>query len=52
MSDRIIVLSMAPGRIKAVVDIPMELREPLPFQSREVPLFREYFLKVWKEIEE
>ncbi|HJV44510.1 MAG TPA: ABC transporter ATP-binding protein [Bacillota bacterium] len=50
MSDRIIVLSPNPGRIKTVIEMPDSIRKPLPFESREVPDFQTYFQLVWKEL--
>ncbi|MBP1930386.1 ABC transporter ATP-binding protein [Ammoniphilus resinae] len=50
MSDRIIILSPNPGRIKTVIEIPDVIRTPLPFASREVPEFQSYFQMVWKEL--
>lgn len=50
MSDRIVVLKSSPGQVAAIIDIPESLRNPLPFESREVPEFQSYFQKVWKEL--
>lgn len=50
MSDRIIVLSSGPGRIRSIIDIPESLRSLLPFKSREMPEFQSYFQFVWKEL--
>jgi NitT/TauT family transport system ATP-binding protein len=51
MSDRIIVLSPNPGKIKSIVDVPDSIRDPLPFYSREVPDFQSYFQYIWKELD-
>lgn len=50
MSDRIVLLTSSPGRIKSVIEIPESLRVPLPFESREKPEFQSYFQMVWKEL--
>jgi NitT/TauT family transport system ATP-binding protein len=50
MSDRIIILSPNPGKIKSIIVIPDVLRKPLPFDSREVPEFQTYFQQIWKEL--
>jgi NitT/TauT family transport system ATP-binding protein len=50
MSDRIVVLSPNPGRIKSIIDIPGSIRKPLPNARREVPDFNSYFQLVWKEL--
>lgn len=50
MSDRIIILSSGPGRIRSIIDIPESLRRSLPFHSREMPEFQSYFQMVWKEL--
>ncbi|GAB7388694.1 ABC transporter ATP-binding protein [Bacillaceae bacterium] len=52
MSDRIIVLTPHPGRMKTIVEMPRELREPLPLQSRSEPEFQLYFQTIWKELNE
>jgi len=50
MSDRIVVLRSSPGKVASIIEIPDSLRNPLPFESREVPEFQSYFQKVWKEL--
>ncbi len=52
MADRIIVMASSPGRIKNIIEIPVPLRDPLPFASRDVPHFQKYFQAIWKEMNE
>ena len=40
MSDRIVVLKSSPGKVATIIDIPDSLREPLPFDSRELQNFK------------
>lgn len=48
MSDRIIILSKRPAKVKQIMDI--ELNTFTPFQRREKPTFSKYFEKIWKEM--
>lgn len=50
MSDRVVVLTARPGRIKAVHDIP-ELSGLSPMERRDHPLFHRFFNDIWKELE-
>ena len=50
MSDRVIVLSARPGRLKRVID-QRELRGMTPMQRRDDPAFTHYFNLIWKEID-
>ena len=50
MSDRIIVLTKSPGRVKCNFNI--DFKEELsPFNKRNSPYFHEYFKKVWEELQ-
>lgn len=51
MSDQVILLDHHPGTIRAIWDIPEAIRQPLPFQAREVEGFQALFRKMWKELE-
>lgn len=51
MSDRIIILGKNPGYIKKTVDIPISIKESLPFQAREKPEFQTYFQMIWEELD-
>ncbi|MBO8172516.1 MAG: ABC transporter ATP-binding protein [Bacillaceae bacterium] len=48
MSDRILILTGRPGQIKSEIHIPSALRDPLPFYSRDLPEFQNYFQNIWK----
>ena len=50
MSDRIIVLSKRPGRIKNVHNINFNLQNKTPLTTRECPEFSNYFNILWKEL--
>lgn len=52
MSDRIVVFSTNPGRIKSSYEIPRELRELTPFHTRQHPTFPFLFQQIWKELEQ
>ena len=48
LSDRIIVLSSRPGKIKA--DISVDLGADTPAKKRDSPLYPALFEKIWKEV--
>jgi NitT/TauT family transport system ATP-binding protein len=52
MSDRIIIMQSNPGHIKKVLQLPKTLRNELPFSSRKIPEFQEYFQLIWREMNE
>ncbi|WP_078379308.1 ABC transporter ATP-binding protein [Sutcliffiella halmapala] len=52
MSDRIFLLKANPGRIAKTFNVPNELRESIPFEARQHPLFPSLFQKIWKELEQ
>ncbi|MEN5179325.1 ABC transporter ATP-binding protein [Comamonas testosteroni] len=54
MTDRVIVLSRRPGRIKSVhhMDFPSTGgKRPTPFEARGCPEFNDYFNVLWDEID-
>jgi NitT/TauT family transport system ATP-binding protein len=51
MSDRIIVLEPNPGKIRREFEVPLEIRQPLPFQAREYSGFHRLFRDVWQEFD-
>jgi NitT/TauT family transport system ATP-binding protein len=54
MTDRVIVLSRRPGRVKSEHRISFsgyENKRPTPFAARSLPEFNEYFKMLWKEID-
>ncbi|MBB6453393.1 NitT/TauT family transport system ATP-binding protein [Salirhabdus euzebyi] len=51
MSDRIILLDTAPGKIAKIFDVPKEIVELSPFDARQDPVYSEFFQTVWKELD-
>jgi NitT/TauT family transport system ATP-binding protein len=51
LSERIIVLTKRPSVIKNIHNIKITLNDKTPMKSREAPEFREYFNKIWKELD-
>ncbi len=51
MSDRIYLLTNRPGTVSQVFEVPKELRDLLPIDVRNHPLFNEWFQLIWKELE-
>jgi NitT/TauT family transport system ATP-binding protein len=50
MSDRIIVLSKRPGKIKSIYRIDFNIQNRTPLNCREHPDFSKYFNSLWKEL--
>ena len=50
LSDRVIVLTARPGRVKQIV--PIELARPRPFEIKHTNEFNAYVRQIWKLIEE
>lgn len=48
LSDRIVVLSSRPGKIKAIIAV--ELGSDVPHEKRDSPLYPALFEKIWKEV--
>jgi NitT/TauT family transport system ATP-binding protein len=51
MSDRVIVLSRRPGRVKADIKIMFAAGRLMPFATRKAPEFRHYFNRIWEELD-
>lgn len=51
MSDRIVILSRNPGKVKKEILVPEHIRETLPFHAREKAGFHDLFHQIWKELE-
>jgi NitT/TauT family transport system ATP-binding protein len=54
MSERVIVLSRRPGRVKsehAIRFTSSKGSRPAPFAARNAPEFNEYFNTLWRELE-
>ncbi|MFD2043222.1 ABC transporter ATP-binding protein [Ornithinibacillus salinisoli] len=50
MSDRIFVMNANPGTIAKTFDVPIEVRDEMPFTSRRHPKYQNLFDKVWEEL--
>ncbi|WP_425449261.1 sulfonate/nitrate/taurine transporter ATP-binding protein [Dethiothermospora halolimnae] len=53
MADKVIVLSNRPATIKDIIDIDLTCPggERTPMKCREAPEFKDYFNKIWKELD-
>lgn len=53
MTDRVVVLSRRPGRIKSehLMQFPSHGRRPTPFEVRGLPEFNTYFSTLWDELD-
>ncbi|WP_164668298.1 ABC transporter ATP-binding protein [Virgibacillus doumboii] len=50
MSDRIILMDANPGCIAKTFEVPLELRNEMPFLVRRHPKYQILFDKIWKEL--
>lgn len=51
LSDRVIVLSGRPARLKKIHNIELSVADRTPMKAREAPEFRAYFNTIWKELD-
>lgn len=51
LSDRVLVMSRRPGRIKAIHDIRLDCDRTDPVNAREAPGFGDYVARIWKQLE-
>ena len=51
MSDKIVVLTKRPGRVKSIYNIELTCSDNTPMKCREAPEFRHYFNDIWKELD-
>lgn len=51
MSDRVIILSNRPAKVKDIVTIDFEMENKDPLNCRESPKFSKYFDTIWKGLE-
>ena len=51
MSDRVVVLTKRPARVKKIYKIEFELEDRNPLTVRESPKFSKYFDSLWKELD-
>lgn len=52
ISDKVVVLTKRPSRVKIEEQIKFPNGNKTPFERRKEPEFREYFNKLWKELDE
>ncbi|MGE5575565.1 MAG: ABC transporter ATP-binding protein [Syntrophothermus sp.] len=52
LSDRVIVLSARPGRVKSEFYIHLSAGPPASIEARESPEFPQYFNRIWKELDQ
>ncbi|KRQ87241.1 Bicarbonate transport ATP-binding protein CmpD [Caloramator mitchellensis] len=51
LSDRVIVFSKRPAKIKNVHEIKFQIEDRTPLRVREAPEFKDYFNSIWKELD-
>ncbi len=51
LSDRVVVLSKRPAKIKAIHEIKFDMQNRTPINCRERPEFSKYFDTLWKELD-
>jgi len=51
MSDRVIILSNRPARVKDILKIDFEIENRTPINCRESPKFSKYFDTIWKGLD-
>jgi NitT/TauT family transport system ATP-binding protein len=52
MSDRVVVLGRNPGHIRAVYNVPAQIRNALPTAARKLPEFQSMFDLIWGALED
>lgn len=50
MSDRILLMDQNPGTIKQTFEVPIEIRNEIPFKVRRHPKYQNLFDKIWEEL--
>lgn len=50
MGDRVVILDKRPASVKEILPINLTLEKRTPFTSRNAPEFKDYFNKIWKEL--
>jgi len=51
VSDRVLVMTRRPGRIKAEFEIQLARGAGSPIEARKAQEFNDYFVRIWKELE-
>lgn len=52
MADKVLVLSKRPARVLAEIPIELDIPDRTPMKSRNAEGFKEYFNRIWKELNE
>jgi NitT/TauT family transport system ATP-binding protein len=52
LADRVIVLTNRPARINEIIPISFDLEDDTPLNRRNAPEFKQYFNRIWKELNE
>jgi NitT/TauT family transport system ATP-binding protein len=52
LADRVIVLTNRPARINEIIPISFDLEDDTPLHRRNAPEFKQYFNRIWKELNE
>lgn len=52
LGDKVIVLTQRPASIKRIIPLKFDLETDTPLHRRNAPEFKNYFNKVWKELNE
>lgn len=50
MADRVIILTSRPATVSSIVDINLTVEPRTPLASRNAPEFKNYFNRIWKEL--
>ncbi|HLR52400.1 MAG TPA: ABC transporter ATP-binding protein [Candidatus Avamphibacillus sp.] len=50
MSDRILLMGQNPGTIEKTFEVPIEIRNEIPFRVRRHPKYQVLFDKIWEEL--
>lgn len=51
MSDKVVVLTSRPAKVKQIHDIDFGITDRTPINCRKIPKFSEYFDLLWKELD-
>ena len=51
LADRVMVLTKRPATLKNIHEIVLTAEDKTPMKAREAPEFRNYFNKIWKELD-
>lgn len=51
MADRVVVLTKRPATVKSIIEIELTCEQRTPLKTREAPEFRNYFKKIWEELD-